>query len=232
MSEPVYEENVYHFKGLPLTPSAMREIMKMIYAADERFSRAEAIRRVIDFHASNGGGSSPANANSQMKKALQMMAGAGEVEKLPAYGYWQRLAASEDESTLPNAVETTLPTIDDPDEAFSVVHESGSGAGVVYIYYFPAYYLDNEPFPIKVGMSTTAYQARIASQLGTSNPERPVVYRAHHTDSPAMLERYLHSALTLEGAWMDEAPGTEWYVTRPERIDELLKFVGALKNRD
>lgn len=56
MSEPVHEDNVYHFKGLPLTPSAMREILKLIYAAGERFNRAEAIRRVIDFHASNGGG--------------------------------------------------------------------------------------------------------------------------------------------------------------------------------
>lgn len=232
MSEPVHEDNVYHFKGLPLTPSAMREILKLIYAAGERFNRAEAIRRVIDFHASNGGGNSPANASSQMKKALQMMAGAGEVEKLPAYGYWQRLAVSEAESTLPDAVETTLTTTDDLDEAFSIVHESGSGAGVVYVYYFPAYRLDNDPFPIKVGMSTTAYQARIASQLGTSNPERPVIYRAHHTDSPVVLERYLHSALTLEGAWMDEAPGTEWYVTRPERIDALLEFVGVLNNLD
>lgn len=232
MAELIDAEGVYLFEGLPITPSVMRDIVKNIYAPSEPFTRAEATRRVVDFHQSHGGGISSVNPISQMKKALQTMAGAGEVERMPGYGYWQRLALHDEHDTLAKLdEESALETVED-DELFPTLNESGNGDGAIYAYYFPSYHSAEEPFPIKIGMSTSAYQGRVASQLGTSNPERPIVYRVHYTDSPSTLERYLHSALTLEGAWMDDAPGTEWFCIRPERIDELLEFVGLIDGED
>lgn len=184
------------------------------------------LSRVLKKHAELGGIPSTANPNSQIKKALSTMAEAGEIERLPNHGYWRYLGAGT-ESEKVSISESIIDVADvDEDEPYQVENFSGAGRSSVYIYYFPTYRRGENPFPMKIGMSTISYQARIASQLGTSNPELPFIYRIHHTDAPVMVERFLHSALTLKGRWMADAPGTEWFMTTPDEIDDLLRAAG------
>lgn len=109
-----------------------------------------------------------------------------------------------------------------------VHHESGEGSGAVYFYYFPAYVTQDGPFPIKVGMSERDPRVRICQQIGTGHPERPVVHRIHYTDDPRAMERLLHSALRLGGKTHEESVGVEWFLTRPEEIDDVLVKLGFL----
>jgi len=216
----------YEYAGLTITPGIMRELMPFVVTAGEAIQRVDLVQRLVDEHIARGGEPSSVNPISQAKKCLRDMATDGHVVRLSRYGYW-RYVGPEGGDHLPPVDESRL-LASDGDEPFEVHHTSGVGAGSLYAYYFPAYLNPFGAFPIKVGMSAGPYQARIASQLGTSNPELPVVHRVHRTDRPSVLERYVHSALTIQGHWMDEAPGTEWFMTRPEQIDHLLRAVGEL----
>lgn len=217
----------YKYFGLPLTPAAMRDLIQLTASPGQAFRRSEILRIVTQRHESCGGHASLAVPESQIKKCLQTMAQAGEVEKLPTPGYWRYVGPGSDPLAESEHILSAALESEDVDP-YPVLNTTGDGIGVVYAYYFPSYHRKDAPFPVKIGMSRGSYQARIASQLGTSNPERPVIYRIHYTDAPVMLERYLHSALTLRGSWMEDAPGTEWFMVRPTEIDELITTVGLM----
>lgn len=224
-------EATYPYAGFPLSPQVMRFLAPLVVPDAKPIQRGDLLKRILDRHGQLGGHPSTADPVSQIKKCLSDMSRAGEAEKLPAYGYWRILAASEE-----NAAPVSAEAIDAPDleisESFEVLHQSGDGGGVVYAYFFPNYRRGDASFPMKIGYSDGSYQARIAAQLGASNPENPVIYRLVHTDAPRMAERYLHSALTLLGRWIDDAPGAEWFMTRPEEIDALLRQVGLLTGHE
>lgn len=217
----------YPYAGFPISPLAMRLLAPAVAPHCEPIQRGELLQRILDKHGELGGHPSPADPVSQIKKCLSDMSRAGEAEKLPAYGYWRIYGADESTTDPDNNTASDAPDLE-VSEPFEVLHKSGTGRGAVYAYSFPTYQRTGASFPMKIGYSDGPYQARIAAQLGSSSPENPVIYRLVHTDTPRMAERYLHSALTLLGRWIDDAPGAEWFITSPDEIEALLLQVGLV----
>lgn len=117
------------------------------------------------------------------------------------------------------ATETETAVEEDEEE----IAESAGVKPAVYWYTFPAYKRSDSPFPIKIGRGNSP-EVRIAQQV-TSMPEHPeVLGKFEHVDVNN-LERALHSILTLRGKRKHDAPGTEWFVTTPLEISELIRVV-------
>lgn len=219
-------EVAYVARGLPITPSIMASIVRETFASGELVRRQELLDRVLDYHNNHGGVSASVDPVSQIKKALADLSGSGDIEKTGVYGVWRILGSTNVKNdgvsiSTPSDLELTEPA---PEDQFEVLNRGGTGSGSVYIYYFPAYWRDEGPFPMKIGMSTGSEQRRIAEQIGTGHPELPIIYRVVRTDTPRLVERYLHSVLTLRDRHMIEAPGSEWFNTTPVEIDEILSF--------
>lgn len=112
------------------------------------------------------------------------------------------------------------------DEIESEEEDAGAEAGIkpsVYWYTFPAYRADAGCYPIKIGRGIDP-EARIRAQV-TAMPEKPIVLGKYEHNDPTALERALHSILILRGKRKTDAPGTEWFLTTPAEIEELIKIV-------
>ncbi|MFD6391876.1 GIY-YIG nuclease family protein [Nocardia sp. NPDC060259] len=83
-------------------------------------------------------------------------------------------------------------------------------------------------WPHKIGMTTVSVAARLADQVGTALPERPVVVLELETDNAALLERAVHAVLELRGRKIETCPGNEWFETN---IDEIRAVVGFCMDR-
>lgn len=68
----------------------------------------------------------------------------------------------------------------------------GRGAGCVYTHGYACL-----PDRLKIGRSANDPVTRIASQINSSTPDRPVLYLVIQTYDPGPLERLLHNALIL-----------------------------------
>jgi len=91
----------------------------------------------------------------------------------------------------------------------------------VYWYTFPAYRKADGAYPIKVGRGNNP-QMRIGQQV-TAMPEQPVILGVFEHIDNSNLERALHSVLTLRGKKKKDSPGSEWFITTPEEISELIQ---------
>jgi predicted transcriptional regulator/GNAT superfamily N-acetyltransferase len=86
---------------------------------------------------------------------------------------------------------------------------------IIYAYSFPAYLNRQEGLLVKIGRTTgeqpeRAASERVRSQVGTSNPEQPVLLSAV-TVPDRGIEMLIHSHLKQCGQWIDNAPGREWF---------------------
>jgi hypothetical protein len=84
----------------------------------------------------------------------------------------------------------------------------GTGAECIYMYSFPS-----TPQFLKIGRSSRAdaWRGRISDQVGTANPEHPVVRAVVRTDDSLDLEFRVHNELKARGRWLVDAPGREWF---------------------
>ncbi|WP_431273461.1 GIY-YIG nuclease family protein [Variovorax ureilyticus] len=117
------------------------------------------------------------------------------------------------------ATETETAVEEDEEE----IAESTGVQPAVYWYTFPAYKRPDGPFPIKIGRGNSP-EIRIAQQV-TSMPEQPEVLGTYEHADVNNLERALHAVLTLRGKRKHDAPGTEWFMTTPQEVSQLIKVV-------
>lgn len=132
-------------------------------------------------------------------------------------------ATMSDGIVLVGLAATESETLEEEDED-EIAEETGA-LPAVYWYTFPAYKRTDGPYPIKIGRGTNP-EARIAQQV-TSMPEKPEVLGTHEHADVVNLERALHAVLALRGKRKHDAPGTEWFMTTPKEIRELIDFVAT-----
>ncbi len=129
-----------------------------------------------------------------------------------------------DSSTLPR--KNTLPNSDLETEMIT-----GSGKSSVYLYYYPQYRESAESkgekvWKCKIGRTIHGKaDTRIRSQA-TGLPEIPKIGLHIKTDKPKEIERSIHSILKGRGKHIEEAPGSEWFLTSPSEVEEIYKFIG------
>ena len=105
----------------------------------------------------------------------------------------------------------------------------GSGLGSVYVYYLPTYRMRAEErsehsWQCKIGRTEGSALDRVLSQAATALPEKPFLAIVLRTKYPRALEAALHAVLTLRGLRIEDAPGSEWFLTSPGEVIALAKL--------
>lgn len=99
--------------------------------------------------------------------------------------------------------------------------ERGEGGQAVY-----AYGYDGAPDRLKIGSAMDDPVARVAAQISTGTPDRPVLHLVIRTHDCRALERAMHAILRLRGRRV-EGGGAEWFrVSLEEVLDLHERIVG------
>lgn len=94
-------------------------------------------------------------------------------------------------------------------------------SGSIYAYTFPSL----KGSMIKVGKATGEVHERIKQQLGTANPEAPVVLKVWNDTNIGAMETAIHGILKARGKWVDAPRAKEWFRASVEEVDAIIHFV-------
>jgi hypothetical protein len=230
-------ESAYAFKQLPLTPAIIESLTAELFGG-QLAERQTIVEEVTRIHLSRGG--KPGDVQSttaSVKKALNNMLQRGLAEN-PSRGHW-RIRASELQATVPTAQigDTDVTVVDESaasdfrlTASLSAEQTLGSGTGAIYVYYLPTYRRHAHErgegvWPCKIGRTDRDPLERILAQAATALPERPIVSVVLRTSNPIAWEAALHGILTIRGLRMKDSPGSEWFLTSPEQLLELMHIV-------
>jgi hypothetical protein len=213
-------------RGIELMPSVARPIIEELFERQEQWRRDDLVSEVKRVHAERRGVAGNQNPSSVVSKALGYLQEDGKVLKL-AYGVWKR-ASTDGTDTGSDIAETTgsMPT---PEEDAPVAEKViGVGGESVYLYFNPndrelASHQGRTVWECKIGLSTgkSGVLARILGQgTKTALSHPPVVALEMRTHDCAALERALHLSLRLIDASVPDSPGTEWFMTSPQRVEK------------
>lgn len=111
-----------------------------------------------------------------------------------------------------------------------MVETLGRGSDQVYLYYYSAYKLIRlkdgfYDWPCKIGWTRGRAENRVARQVKTSSPEKPVLGLVIKCGDGYLLEQALHAILRLFHKSIKGATGDEWFLTTPEEVKNLCKLL-------
>ena len=95
----------------------------------------------------------------------------------------------------------------------------GSGNRVVYAYRYQC-----APDRLKIGLTEEDTVQRIAAQIGTGTPDKPVLTLEIRTHDCSSLEKAIHAILKYRGQKVDGG-GNEWFKVTREEIVKIYETV-------
>lgn len=101
----------------------------------------------------------------------------------------------------------------------SDVINKGTGEGTVYAYGYRC-----APDRLKIGCTDSNAIQRIAAQIFTSTPDKPVLFIDIKTNACRALERAIHGILQTRGRKI-KGGGDEWFITTREEILDIYEFI-------
>jgi hypothetical protein len=116
--------------------------------------------------------------------------------------------------TEEQAIRTVEETVDTTD-----VVKKGEGAGIVYAY---GYRCCGDR--LKVGFTEANTVQRIAAQIGTSTPDKPVLLIEIRTNQCRALERAIQATLETRGRKI-AGGGTEWFKATRDEVLAIYEFI-------
>lgn len=114
--------------------------------------------------------------------------------------------------------EQALRTMEEAVDTTDVVRK-GDGAGIVYAY---GYRCCEDR--LKVGFTEANTVQRIAAQIGTSTPDKPVLLIEIRTDQCRALERAIQAILETRGRKI-AGGGTEWFKASRDEVLAIYQFI-------
>jgi len=102
----------------------------------------------------------------------------------------------------------------------SAVIREGAGSGVLYAYGYRC-----TPDRLKIGITEGDTIERIAAQITTGTPDKPVLLIEIKTNTCRALERAMHAILETRGKKIIGG-GKEWFKATPEEVLEIYRFIG------
>ena len=204
------------YTGLKLTPNIFKEILVELFDG-KQFDRQDAINAVKKFFVEHGGVLENKDYVAVFKKAAAKLKECGMANNR-GYGIW---AISYNEET----VEIVAPA-QNVQETYTADKELGDGQCAVYVYYYDAYrklaeMQNSDVWECKVGRTDRDPIQRVFSQAGTCYPELPHLALIIRCENSATLESVLHSILRYKNRWLEDAPGSEWFLTSPEEVEYI-----------
>lgn len=214
----------YKYKGIELTPAIFQELLIKLFDG-KQFSRQDAVDLITSYHIEHGGILNKAASSyiQVFKKATQYLKNFG-IENV-GYGIW-RLNYEKKEIEI-ISIEKKIENIN-----FSSDKELGTGKNSVYVYYYDGYkklakLQGREIWECKIGRTDVDPISRVMGQAGTCYPELPHIALIIYCDDSSLLEKAFHSILKLKSRWLSEAPGTEWFITSPEEVEQMYYSIIA-----
>ena len=110
----------------------------------------------------------------------------------------------------------------------SEVKKLGTGGEAVYLYYFPTYrriaeLLDQPYWPCKIGKAKDDPVHRVSQQIGDQHPEKARIALILWTQDCQTLEDDIHNVLKRDGRQIEDAIGTEWFLTHPSEVSAIYR---------
>lgn len=222
----------YQFKNIPLSPSIAADIiLEYLSSQASPVKRVELVRHVAERHQSLGGTVS-GNPQNRVMTALTRLVDEAKVSN-PSFGWYMLNNHVVQEITNPMSSLTSQGEIRIIEsEQITSEKTVGNGDEQVYVYFADserklAKFENRDWWPCKVGFTAGSLTTRILSQGPlTSMAQIPVVGLVIKTDDGHALERIIHFALGAAGAQIDDALGSEWFNTSPDRIISWLERHG------
>jgi hypothetical protein len=220
--------NNYKYSGIALSPQIIAELCIELFSG-KIISRKDIIKTIPAEHLKRGGIQSKSeNITSAIKKALQNLKKLGLADN-PGLAQW-KFQANDLNNKIEN-VPIEKPTIKESKKQKRYAEKIiGEGEECVYIYYLEAYKKlalinSDKVWECKIGMSEADPIDRILSQASTALPERPVIGLIIKTNEARQLEKVFHSILTFIRAKKENIPGQEWYITSPDKVEEIYNLI-------
>lgn len=209
----------YEYAEKPLTPKIAQYLILELFAG-QTVQKQEMMNVVDETHRERGGLPSRARFHHPVTLALSNMKRSGLVDN-PSQGIW----IIHSEEMDPESSETTEELVET-----GIVSEKtiGSGGGSVYLYYYPVYQRlaeleGEEVWPCKIGKTRSDAINRVISQTRTALPEYPKVGLIIKTDELRLMENTIQNILKLQGKHIQNAPGTEWFLTSPGEVERVYE---------
>ena len=194
--------NPYKYSGKPLTPKMAQELILELFTG-QIHPKKDIVRKVDEVHVERGGRGAETKVHP-VTNALGTLKRKGLADNVDT-GIWK------------------------VDFKIEGVKQIGSGNNSVYVYYYPNYkqcaeLQGKDVWPCKIGRSEYKNPIhRILEQAGTGVPEKPEIVLVIQTDMPAEVEKAMHGLLDPDR--MTDAPGTEWFITNPRRVEEIYEII-------
>lgn len=205
----------YEYAGKSLTPRIAQYLIIELFAG-ETDQKQEIMRIVDETHRERGGLPPRAKFNNPVTLALYNMRREGLVEN-PSQGYCLILSTTQEDDNVDSEPDNLAPE-----------KLIGSGKQSVYLYYYPAYrrlaeLQSEEVWACKIGKARNDPISRIRSQTRTALPEYPKVGLIIKTDEFTLMETTIQNILKLQGKHIQDAPGTEWFLTSPSEVETVYE---------
>ena len=202
---------------LPLIPSVAQDIIWRDLHG-KTLKRIEIIKHVVSETSRLGMVIGKQSPDKVVKKALSSLAEIGNATKLKHGTGWWQIGPSEPQS-MPNT------------EQNAQSNETPSAmSSCLYVYYYETYKklatLQNQKhWRCKIGKASNSAKCRVAEQCGTGTPEKPILAFQFLSQDCDSLEKAVHAVLRARGRWLDDTNGREWFLTNPEEVEEICKFI-------
>ncbi|MEI7851320.1 MAG: GIY-YIG nuclease family protein [Kiritimatiellales bacterium] len=226
------EEHEYKYAGQPLTPGIAAELILELFSG-RIAERHKIVDAVVRTHRERSGLDARAKDTPRVvKKALSNIESAGLAEN-PSFGQW-KIKIQNPGMVIVSPIEIQsdemLPSVPAPEVII------GEGDNSVYLYYFENYRKladieGRQEFPCKIGRSERDPILRVLSQSSTALPEVPTIARLFKTNDGSALETAIHAILSLRGKEIEDSPGTEWFLTSPDEVDAIVRFVNEQQRK-
>lgn len=223
----------YKYRAVELTPTVFADLMLLLFSSSS-FTRDQCISSVMMYHTSNGGKCGKREYISVFKKATIILRKDGYALDNPAYGVWIISKHYDGFDSYFKKKQGAVEDNCDFSESDTCL-ELGDGEETIYLYYYPCYrkfanMKGHTVWPCKVGMTTKNVWDRIYSQAATCFPEEPFIALIIHCDDAHKLEQTIHNVLKMNGKWIEDAPGKEWFMISPEEVKSILSMCNVLKD--
>ena len=221
------EGESYKYSGIELSVGVAQELVVEAFAG-QTVKRGTIIREIDALHQKLGGAATiSSNLTSILKKALSNLQDNGQAENI-TYGTWAIFSEGRQQETLP--VLDLEADVQEAEEDIPILRSYGEGDKAVYVYYYPVYEQfakksGSSSFPIKIGYTAGSIQARVVSQVATALPELPKIALVLRSPLASSIEKSLHLMLSTRGRKIPDIPGSEWFNTSIQEIEQLVMVI-------
>lgn len=209
----------YKYAGIELTPNVFAELLILLFDG-KQFKRTTAIEAITKYHHDGGGILGKKEYVAVFKKACQNLSLSG-LSNI-GYGTWRLNYEIPEVEVIEEEVRDTV--------EYAADKTIGSGDNSVYVYYYDTYKKYAETcghsiWECKIGRTDKDPLQRIFGQAGTCYPELPHIALIIKCANSLQLELALHSILKLRNRWIENAPGTEWFLTSPAEVESFYYMI-------